>query len=306
MKTINLTIIFITFLGINALGQDFPTDSAYWKTNHSNVICLDSFGLNALCWEKQYFLQNDTIIQNVDYNKIFCNGRTRNNNGSWTYFDEGYIGATRYENETKKVYFRPVESSEEYLLYDFDLNIGDTLPTSYVYDPEFAGIITIDFIDTVIIAGDSIKRFHMDEAGFGGEYIINGIGSSLGLLEEISPYFEHSYTLLCFENLETSITYPESGNCTLITDINDSYFEKSINVTLFPNPTKGRLSLNINEISNIKYEIQIIDLLGKVLYKLNSNENTSELNLEHFQSGMYILLVTNENRIISRKKIIKK
>ncbi len=305
MKTTYLTIILILTVVVTLFGQTFPTDSAYWKTDYSNVICLDSIGVNASCWEKQYFLQNDTLIQNIKYNKLFCNGRTRNLDGTWSYFDEGFIGAIRYENEAKKVYYRPYQSSEEYLLYDFDLNVGDTLPASYVYNPEFTEIITIDFIDTIIIAGDSIQRFHMDKAGFGGEYIISGIGSSLGLLEEITPYFEHSYTLLCFENYESLLTYPEFGNCTLISKIHDNTYEKDINITISPNPTNGLTMLKINQINNWQCQIHITDLLGQTIYKQNSNESTIELNFDNYQPGIYILTVINDNRIIGRKKIIK-
>ncbi|MFM7636439.1 MAG: T9SS type A sorting domain-containing protein, partial [Crocinitomicaceae bacterium] len=67
---------------------------------------------------------------------------------------------------------------------------------------------------------------------------------------------------------------------------------------VFPNPSSGMLNVKSNE----KIEcIEVFDLFGKSLIRLNSVSNESQLDLNSFASGNYILKAKFANGTIQRK-----
>jgi hypothetical protein len=300
MKTLILLHLLIVITYFAAQGQVFPNDSAYWKVEVGSVECVDPYGVSDVCYEQQYFLSGDTTIGDQSYKKVYSSMRYRSNLNTWTYYYNGYFGAIYSDNEANKVYWRPASSFQDTLLYDFNLSVGETLPESYVYDPEVAGIIQIDDIDTSTINGQSIVRYHMDNAGFGLEYILQGIGSTLGLLEPITPFFEHHFTLLCFQNYETSLTYPENGDCDVFTDIS-SYSAEENNISIYPNPANGILNIDNASVSHI----QIFSITGLLISESEIKTDHFELKLKGVPEGMYFLRFEKDLEIKALKIIVQ-
>jgi len=100
------------------------------------------------------------------------------------------------------------------------------------------------------------------------------------------PFCEFSFTL-------TSHNFNEYGSV-----VNT---EKA-DVSLHPNPAKNYivLELSYSEISKIK----IVDLSGKQIMVMFSNEKNVELNISHLEKGIYILQIEQKNKLYF-KKIIK-
>ena len=71
-----------------------------------------------------------------------------------------------------------------------------------------------------------------------------------------------------------------------------------VEFNLYPNPTSNFISIN-TDLSEFK--IEIFDLLGK---KVHFSENKSQINLSHFDSGIYLL--TMESKFYSTSKVIIK
>jgi hypothetical protein len=86
-------------------------------------------------------------------------------------------------------------------------------------------------------------------------------------------------------------------------DINENSFESSNIAQLYPNPTSGKFTINLND-TNTKTQIQIVDLTGKVVFE-NSYQNQSniQLNLDA-PNGIYFVKVM-ENGNQSVVKLIK-
>ena len=90
--------------------------------------------------------------------------------------------------ESKRVFVLPnptSELSEEYLAYDFNLTVGDTVPNPYYY--QFPGgssdfDLIIHTIDSVFISGTWRKRYKINS----WPDIIEGVGSSSGLLNPLN------------------------------------------------------------------------------------------------------------------------
>jgi len=77
-------------------------------------------------------------------------------------------------------------------------------------------------------------------------------------------------------------------------------------ITIYPNPTEGKLSLNVSNMpQNTDNNVKVFDLFGKQLYNSQIGSETTELDLSMQPTGTYIMKV-----IIADKtavwKIIKK
>ena len=80
--------------------------------------------------------------------------------------------------------------------------------------------------------------------------------------------------------------------------LNNVSFDNDL--TVFPNPTTG--ILNFKEVLQNE-KIEIFSLTGqKIFYRKVNNINSIKLNLN---SGIYLLKVSNNNRIINSKIIIR-
>jgi hypothetical protein len=271
-------LILLLLAAISASGQNFPSDSAIWQEWYYDIECLNL----PYCYEYQYLLEGDTMYGNKTYNKIYKIIHYFN----FPYYNLGYQGAVYYDNAADKVYWRPKNTLQDTLLYDFNLSVGDTLPVSYVYDMNMYGVIRIDSIDTIMSNNHSIVRFHMDNAGWGGEYILHGIGSTTGFLEPIYPFFESENHLSCFQNYTDSISYPgpEYQDCDIFTSVKE-YPENSGNITVYPNPAYE--VLNIDNATNS--HVQLFSITGFLISESEISSGHSELSLKGIPRGIYYL-----------------
>ena len=73
-----------------------------------------------------------------------------------------------------------------------------------------------------------------------------------------------------------------------------SNIKTSANVTVYPNPTTGKLTIfteNINEGSSV----EVYDLMGKRIYKSGIRSTTTEINLNDRAPGVYLYRISQEN-----------
>lgn len=285
--------------------QGFPDIDAYWKVQYSNVICVDIHGISGVCSEYQYIYTGDTIISNKTFRKINLSGQDRNPlDETWTFWNSAYHGSYRNDIINKRVYYVPKDSINEILLYDFNLSLNDTLPETYVYSQSEYTTITIDKIDSVLINNTYLKRYHLDNAGFGGQYLIEGIGSTLGLLSPITPFFEENYDLLCFKNDYDNLSYQSESDpdCDLITGIQEKNLNHS-NIEIFPNPAIEYIS--IKNPFNESVLIEIYTTKGQKIKIITIKENDSRIDISDLNAGLYFVRIFSngiETKII---KLIK-
>ncbi|WP_178983990.1 endonuclease [Winogradskyella helgolandensis] len=72
------------------------------------------------------------------------------------------------------------------------------------------------------------------------------------------------------------------------------------NIKLHPNPVKNNLTVDLK--SNVTTNIEIFDILGKRVFKININE-TSDLNLQTLKTGIYIVKMTQGDSTVTKKLI---
>jgi hypothetical protein len=90
------------------------------------------------------------------------------------------------------------------------------------------------------------------------------------------------------------------------TVLNNDTFTNNKNVSIYPNPVKDNLNINIKDFSG-EISVKIIDINGReVLNQTISNFNGSNaIELSRFTSGIYILKLTGEDLNYSEKIIIE-
>jgi len=279
-----------------------PTSNTVWRQYDGGFDC-------GFCQDYQDFINGDTIIGGKSYQKIQRSGVTLattypgfcTNIVVWVY--DYYKGAYRNDSINKKVYYFPPEATSDTLLYDFNLNIFDTLPQSFVYDPTITGITYVNEIDSVLIGLNYHKRFGfyniLNHTNSG--YLIEGIGSTYGLFNRIYPLFECGPSLTCVTEDDVTVYY-ESGSCELVSDgklgANKPFFQ------INPNPISEFARVNFLP-SSIPINISITDILGIEKLKIEKLNDGDRINLTNLQQGLYLYVAVQGPSIISTGKLMK-
>jgi len=197
----------------------FPRNNAYWK------IQVQDYPSGI----RQYYSKEDTTISDLSYTKVYV----------WhSYVPDTalhYLGAYRIEEE--KVYFLAKDAIREFLLYDFSLQVGDTLPNNQ----DFNRKISITKVDTIFYFGRYRKR-QVFKLTFNMGYIIEGIGSYSGPFE--TRYYDaldSQFRLKCFD--ENHDPTSKMSTCEPL-PLGLLSEEKTDNhIQIFPNPSSGLFTL---------------------------------------------------------------
>lgn len=90
-----------------------------------------------------------------------------------------------------------------------------------------------------------------------------------------------------------------------------SEIESIENISVYPNPSLGDVTIDMNVLENSEVLVSVTDLKGKLiknlgLERLNRGNNKVNYNLNDLESGVYILNLRQENRITNLKLTILK
>ena len=125
------------------------------------------------------------------------------------------------------------------------------------------------------------------------------------ILDEGQEYFWRARAI---HGIDTS-AWGEVWSFTVVSGagINDDLFSQS-NINVYPNPSSGKifLDINANQSSNINYII--MDILGQVFIKnkinLNQGTNSEEILLNELPNGIYILRLEKDGSFYNKKFVI--
>jgi len=96
--------------------------------------------------------------------------------------------------------------------------------------------------------------------------------------------------------------YVQWGKCELLTSVNESSIAASFNIS--PNPSNGIVNITFQSVSGIA-NIDIIDLTGKTVKSLTTSEKIMTLDLSGLQRSVYLIKVSDNTGIYTRKLIIR-
>jgi hypothetical protein len=231
-----------------------------------------------------------TTINSVEYYNVYCSGYSTLNWGPPAYFNHSLHGYLREENN--KWYTYMISENQDALLFDFSLEINDTVHSAYtfVYNEE---PVIITSVDSILVDGEYKKRMHLNfEEGGGTEYIIEDIGATSGLFENMS-FFEWGSELICFAKEGISIWGASTEECDLAVNINENQ-ENTGPCSVFPNPAKDFTMLTIPDGFG-EVSFTIIDLVGRIVYKSSfESQSTNKIKLTSCHSGIYLAIIESK------------
>lgn len=306
MKSIVLLVMVLFFSGKMAFGQapNYLADGSKWRIN--------SVGLSNTtpCWtEGKYVVEivGDSVIGGLTYKHLIYHGVMSENpinpqpgvicNADYTF--SNLYGFVRQAG--KKVYSYDLMNSVDTLLYDFDLQVGETLPLTIINSDTD---ITVTAITNFQVGNETRSIFDLSSNLGVSEKLIEGIGHDKGLLGTMQPFEFFESNLICYSRNDT--TYYDNGVdvCDLNVGLNE--FQSNIKVEVFPNPTSDYLTITSSQFAEIQ-SFEMVDLLGAkctIMVDFSSSEKAI-LNLESLVSGNYILQVHQRNGEVYRLKMVK-
>ncbi|PLX03060.1 MAG: hypothetical protein C0595_08420 [Marinilabiliales bacterium] len=302
MKT-KILILILSFLACNLLAQmpNYFENNPEWRQSSS---CADGLP----CVEKQdfvYYINGDSTVDGITYKKVYKHGLL-----SHQWFDSppvpDYCETTSTFNifdcllrqEEYKIYIRKWGDPET-LLYDFDLNVGDTLPITYIQWNEDIVVLSIDSISV----GDSYRKiFNLSDQS--SPQLIEGIGHDGGFLEPFPPILECGHFLLCYA-LNGTTYYPNYNDpCDLTVSIKPSV--KTSSIKAYPNPAKNTVTIQFDKPEIIKSAIAI-NINGQS-FDLNfkqKNENSIIVDLSQLSKGLYMIQLTTKEKSTLNLKVLR-
>jgi hypothetical protein len=300
MKNLLLSIALLSVIAAKSqtsVYHPFPDSNACWNINMSQGMCYMGG------WADEAYsitISGDTIINSQSYHKlttpfvevVVTGGCTQRN------FAE-YKGAIRQDIPGKKVYFVPPTQPAEQLLYDFAMEVGDTV-RGFLQIYSSPNDIVLE-IDSVLVGDSYHKRWSINPCY--GIYLIEGIGSTFGLLAPSPGCMTDMdyYTLTCFNQNGESVYPDPSSECRLITSTNNPDLISDA-VHIFPNPSHGSFTVDFLQPNDIQ-KIRLTDMTGNIIFQ-KSLANQKTVNIADIPRGTYILTVIDKENKTTNRKII--
>lgn len=270
----------------------FPDSNAVWSETYWRSISDET--CPNWVYNKYALFNEDTIINGISYHKIY-----HTNQSEITKENSNVIGGIR-EDSLKRIYcyffdfshtMTPpyIYSNEEIKLYDFNINIGDTIK-NVCFMRDYEKLI-VKQIDTIKINNTLRKMYSFDPIPW--VHWIEGIGNSKGLLFYSGdlPTNGMDNDLICMHENDT-LQYYYSGPNNLYDDCVPSAVLDDVNnlslpdYNVYPNPViNGKVNFN-----NLYFDtIELFSTDGLLINTYDIHGMTSfSLDVSHLSRGIYI------------------
>lgn len=272
----------------------FPDSNAVW-VNHSYFFEIGYPGWldpQYLYWIDNYCVNGqDTLIGTEIYTQVhICGG--------------DYFGALR--DNGGQVFYVPKDSILEFTLYDFTLEVGDSIAYPIgSWQPTYDTLV-VHAVDSILISGSYRTRIEFQGMS---DYWIEGIGCTAGLF--IEPYINNNVSggfseMFCF-SYQDSIYVQHgyagnygTGSCPLqyaAVQKNDQDYA----ITAYPNPTSGTIFLETDLFASFESMLVTNSLGQKINPEIILSDSQLEIDLSKFPSGIYFVTLTNEHGKFTQK-----
>lgn len=271
----------------------FPKSGVLWSEIYyvhnetsEEKTCYECFALNG----------EDTLINGLAYSKVYhffdsvfdenqavCIGGIREDSLKRVY----YAGEVIHSLKPSKIHSQP---DGEIILFDFGVEIGDTIDYPINSDVPEYGIYFVNKIDTIMLGGTLRRQIHFknyDDDIWGFTWI-EGLGSTRGLLfvSGTIPYSRNNHLICFFQNDEMIYHFPVYPDC-FPGYVGIDQRELNAQIIVAPNPVKNkevRIDLNTSEFE----KIQFFSPKGMLLatYPVESSK-TITISLPQLDAGVY-------------------
>ena len=313
MKPI-LSFLFISLaLHVTAQKIRFTDHRNQWHTT----------GLFADCayFATSYYYGADTVFHGMTYKPIL----TSRYLGAFCSMSDGppYGFYVREDTDANMVYFTlrdGFSDTDEHILYNYNLNAGDTITYWQYGSPQLDSVTSID---SVFISGVSHKVFYIQTTSLPTPFvytIVEGIGSAEDPLAPAwtSTCFEYFEALVCFaqdatyplvnvpvETCEPGYpvdTFRNGAGCLSLNIHNSKPPEPP---TIVPNPANDQINVTSDQPFAPNTFISVYDMTGRsILHIRAERQNTVTVNTSEWADGLYMVIIPDNNGILKKEKIV--
>ena len=243
-----------------------------------------------------YRIGDDTTVNDLNYKKVwYCQDSS--------FSDAALFGLIREENE--RIFFVDNNSNSEHLLYDFNIETGDTV---HVFSLPYQGDCEVEL---VCISIDTVNYFDIPRkvwsfASYDSEVWIEGIGNANGLFQ--NRYYECLidvyYELLCSYDGDSLIYQNPDGYPCYINTVGIKEVTDKTPVKIFPNPVPRGYNIRLTSSVTIK-SVTVYTVGGKELRPMTNFNNTNiTIETSGLPKGMYVLMIGLADDSMVMEKLI--
>lgn len=255
----------------------------FWVNSYYDYDCGNADFLHTRLNKSEYWFYNMQALDESDF-----------------YDDIGY--GHSYEIEFNKLYYGVIAEKSRGAYYG----------TTYDYDDyKFTQTITSNIEVNVynINIPNMIVRIY-SSGNFNTPYYTtssNGKGNVYFQLNNV-PTGEYYFEIMGTPTTDLSVYRAygfEISNSlvTIVTEEEVSYFD----VKVFPNPSSGIFKIDITADSNESFLFEIMNVLGQVVYsESNVSVGIHEINPYELSSGIYVVRVSNTEKVMTKNIVISK
>lgn len=267
MKKLLLLLPFL--LSFSAWSQSrayhpFPVTWASWNYQYYDDSHFPTGYFNA------YFLNGDTSFNSIQYKKI--------------YLGTLYQGALR--ESSRIIYFIPDTSVNEYTLYDFNLQVGDSVIHPYGGALCSNDTVIVEQIDSILCSDGMHARFYFSSFA----QWIEGAGSIFHLLQPLNlACVSGEYLLECFEG--DAFEYHNLSTSYCILSTNNLQGTKNF-LSVFPNPFHSTAAVQLPE-GFTQGELKMYNMLGEEVHEQLISNRYSVISGEGLTPGIYFFRISS-------------
>lgn len=295
MKPLKISTLLIAILIISnnivsqiSVYKPFPHGNALWSMSSQSISGLNYYN---------YRTAGDTTIGVYTYKKVTYSFSPNN---PFNFGPQSFKFAYRNDSINKKVYYLDVTGgiNKDTLWYDFNLNIGDTVKSTYSYKKQpyngpSSGTVfnrVVQSIDSILICGKYYKRFNFNCIDYA-----SSLTEGVGFMDD----FIHTYrdNECPFEPPYVYSTGFSTCNTVGIYEVNIA----KTNLHIYPNPVTSDFKINSSlTLSNYT----IINNLGEIVQQ-EKYTNQESILFSEYLSGLYLISLQDEQGNTYHTKFMK-
>jgi hypothetical protein len=186
------------------------------------------------------------------------------------------------------VFFIQDGMTDEQLLYDFSLRVGDTIK-GFLF-PNGPNGITVYSIDSILL--DSIYHRRINS---GAIQLIEGVGSTQGLIEPLT--YDPLGWLICFNKNGETVYYNNipHDSCNIVNGI-ELHEQQQSRLTLYPNPSTDQITIETSS-TPTNSQLSIMNLNGQEILTCQITESKTTIDISTLPSGVYFVRLTNDKTV---------
>jgi len=243
-------------------------------------------------------VSSETYTAKVLTNVVFNRARIRltptnvGSDSNFVYMAHNFVKPDPFKNNLQSALI----SDQHYWKIGGVWSNGFIAKARFSYDGGLSYVSAFGYLDTLLcrVNGDSIRLYYRKDAADDWKMVKNAVKTAPGIK---SGFFEVD-TLKIGE-----YTFANHGDTTLAIGVKEIPKHMGA-VSLFPNPAKRSVTVDLAQLKEVYNSINIINAEGKEVYSILVAEKSVKINTENFAKGVYMVQIKNGTKTITSKKLI--